>query len=148
MPARDIYHTQTRNALEKDGWQITHDPYRIKLNHCQRNHRLMDTLNLHQAAQTILEQYRTYLGNDPDTSIELAIDPDRDRYLLIEQGWQGERRIYGTILHLDIIDRQIWIQHDGTETGIARDLIQLGIPSDRIVLGNKSPERRKIVQLT
>jgi hypothetical protein len=31
MPARDIYHQPIRHALEKDGWQITHDPYRIKL---------------------------------------------------------------------------------------------------------------------
>ncbi len=26
MPARDIYHDTVRNALEKDGWTITHDP--------------------------------------------------------------------------------------------------------------------------
>ena len=31
MPARDIYHDPIRNALEKDGWTITHDPYRLKL---------------------------------------------------------------------------------------------------------------------
>ncbi len=27
MPARDIYHTQVKNALVKDGWTIAHDPY-------------------------------------------------------------------------------------------------------------------------
>jgi hypothetical protein len=27
MPAHDIYHDQVRNALIKDGWTITHDPY-------------------------------------------------------------------------------------------------------------------------
>ncbi len=31
MPARDIFHQQVKHALEKDGWQITHDPYWIKL---------------------------------------------------------------------------------------------------------------------
>ncbi len=31
MPVRDYYHDIVRNALEKDGWIITHDPYRIKL---------------------------------------------------------------------------------------------------------------------
>ena len=29
MSARDKYHYQVRRALEKDGWTITHDPYRI-----------------------------------------------------------------------------------------------------------------------
>lgn len=31
MPVRDYYHNVVRNALEKDGWTITHDPYRLKL---------------------------------------------------------------------------------------------------------------------
>lgn len=31
MPARDYYHEVVRNALQKDGWTITHDPYRLKL---------------------------------------------------------------------------------------------------------------------
>lgn len=27
MPAKDFYHDQVRNALQKDGWTIMHDPY-------------------------------------------------------------------------------------------------------------------------
>ncbi|MEW5988825.1 MAG: element excision factor XisH family protein [Chloroflexota bacterium] len=30
MPARDLYHNVARNALVKDGWTITHDPYVLK----------------------------------------------------------------------------------------------------------------------
>ena len=30
MPARDIYHDNFKNALIKDGWIITHDPYMLK----------------------------------------------------------------------------------------------------------------------
>lgn len=30
MPARDLYHNVARNALIKDGWTITHDPYVLK----------------------------------------------------------------------------------------------------------------------
>jgi hypothetical protein len=29
MPARDIYHNSVKNALIKDGWTITHDPYTL-----------------------------------------------------------------------------------------------------------------------
>ena len=29
MPARDMYHDAVRNALVKDGWTITHDPFRL-----------------------------------------------------------------------------------------------------------------------
>lgn len=31
MSAKDIYHNQVRIALEKDGWNITHDPLIIGL---------------------------------------------------------------------------------------------------------------------
>ncbi|WP_129633037.1 element excision factor XisH family protein [Candidatus Oscillochloris fontis] len=30
MPARDIYHNTVTHALEKAGWQITHDPFRLQ----------------------------------------------------------------------------------------------------------------------
>lgn len=29
MPAKDIYHDKVKNALIKDGWEITHDPLRL-----------------------------------------------------------------------------------------------------------------------
>jgi len=30
MPAKDIYHDTAKNALIKDGWTITHDPYVLR----------------------------------------------------------------------------------------------------------------------
>ena len=30
MPAKDKYHSHIKEALEKDGWIITHDPYIIE----------------------------------------------------------------------------------------------------------------------
>lgn len=31
MPQKDSYHDSVRNALEKDGWLVTHDPFTIRL---------------------------------------------------------------------------------------------------------------------
>ncbi len=31
MPQTDAYHDSVRNALEKDGWTVTHDPFTIRL---------------------------------------------------------------------------------------------------------------------
>src|SRR5262249_39738910 len=31
MPARDLYHDAVRNALLRDGWPITHDPFTISV---------------------------------------------------------------------------------------------------------------------
>ena len=30
MPARDMYHEHVRDALDADGWQITHDPLHLQ----------------------------------------------------------------------------------------------------------------------
>lgn len=31
MPAKDLYHDCVKNALVKDGWTITEDPYRVRI---------------------------------------------------------------------------------------------------------------------
>ncbi len=31
MPQKDAYHDSVRNALEKDGWTVTHDPLTLRL---------------------------------------------------------------------------------------------------------------------
>ncbi|CAN1211595.1 FdxN element excision controlling factor protein [Tumidithrix helvetica PCC 7403] len=77
---------------------------------------------------------------------ELIFDTVRDRYQLVEVSWQNGRRIYGTLLHIDIINNKLWIQQDGTEAGIADDLIALGIPKHQIVLGFKPIDRRKLTE--
>ena len=96
--------------------------------------------------ETVLSDYANFLGNDDQVQIELVFDRERDRYLLVETGWQGNSRIYGTLLHIDIINGKLWIQQDGTEDGIANELVEKGISRDQIVLSFKSVERRRLTE--
>jgi len=57
-------------------------------------------------------------------------------------GWQGIRRVHGCLVHVDIIDGKLWIQRDGTEHGIALDLLEAGVPGEQIVLAFRPPELR------
>lgn len=50
-------------------------------------------------------------------------------------GWEGDKRVHGCLVHVDIINGKLWIQRDGTEQGITEELVKAGIPKDRIVLG-------------
>lgn len=108
----------------------------------------MDLLNSNyqEIIEKVLNDYANFLGNDAHVQIELVFDRERDRYLLVETGWENTRRIYGVLLHLDIINDKIWIQHDGTEAGIATELVALGVPKNCIVLGFKSLQRRQITE--
>ena len=65
-------------------------------------------------------------------------------YLLLAMGWQQKKRIHDCLVHADIIEGKIWLQTDETEYGIANELVDAGIPKDRIVLGFHSPEIRAL----
>ena len=55
-----------------------------------------------------------------DANAQLIFDIARDRYLVMHNEWRDEYRIYGCAMQLDIIENQIWIQHNSTEIYIDR----------------------------
>lgn len=105
----------------------------------------MDTiiLNYSQIVENVLKEYADFFGSDAEVETKLVLDRENQHFLLVETGWQNGYRIYGTLLHIDIIDHKVWIQHDGTEEGIADDLVNAGIPKQHIVLAFKPLEIRK-----
>lgn len=78
-----------------------------------------------------------------DIRLYNVFDRAGDHYLVMAVGWDGTQRVHAPLLHVDIIDDKIWIQHDGTETGIARDFVAAGVPRESIVLAFKHPSRWK-----
>jgi hypothetical protein len=108
----------------------------------------MDFINIEYQSiiERLLKEYAEFLGQDDAIQQELIFDRERGHYLLVEAGWQEQRRIYGPFIHLDIKGDKVWIQHDGTEDGIAYELEAAGIPKDHIVLAFKSLERRKLTE--
>ena len=102
------------------------------------------TYQYRQIIEKILQEYAEFFDTDRQVQVELILDEKRDRYLLVETGWQNGYRIYGTLLHIDLVDQKLWIQHDGTEDGIADELlVTAGIPKGHIVLAFKPPETRQ-----
>src|SRR5881296_3070417 len=92
--------------------------------------------------RSLLEEYAQYRPARGDVQIEVILDEANDHYELIYAGWNGPYRIHGSVLHIDVRDGKVWIQQDGTEAGIAEELVKAGIPRDRIVLAFKPPEIR------
>jgi len=95
----------------------------------------MDTLTEYrQIIEQTLDYYVKIKYSHGEIQNEAVFDQKNDRYLVISNGWDGYKRIHGVLIHLDIIDCKVWVQRDGTEEGIANDLIAAGIPKDKIVL--------------
>jgi hypothetical protein len=104
----------------------------------------MDTLETyHQLIRKILTEYAQIPYAYGDIQIETVFDSESDRYLLVILGRENARRVHGCLVHIDIINGKLWIQRDGTEHGIANELVNAGVMKDHIVLGFRSPEIRK-----
>ncbi|MBW4675771.1 MAG: XisI protein [Desmonostoc geniculatum HA4340-LM1] len=105
----------------------------------------MEGINYRELVQRILKGHSIHHSND-DTEIQLIFDTDRDHYQVIHLGWEELRRVYGCIIHVDIKDGKIWIQRDGTEVGVANELVTAGVPKQDIVLGFHAPYKRKFTE--
>jgi hypothetical protein len=99
--------------------------------------------------QSVLLTYAESRGgtsNDSDLELQVIFDPVRDRYLLVHVGWYRDRRIYGTLVHLEIRNEKVWLQLNSTEDDFAAELMAVGIPKDEIVLGFQAPEMRQFTE--
>ena len=99
--------------------------------------------NYRQIVQKLLKDYSEIKASNEDVEAETIFDLAQDRYQVVHVGWSNKRRIYGCVLHLDIKNNKIWIQHDGTEGGIANELLKYGISKQDIVLAFQSPFKRQ-----
>ncbi|HLX64829.1 MAG TPA: XisI protein [Planctomycetota bacterium] len=107
----------------------------------------MDQLsNYRKFVRKIFEEYASYNPAYGDVEMELIVDPTHDHFQLMSVGWKNQQRIHGCVLHVDIKDGKIWIQHDGTEEGIANRLVEWGVPKSDIVLAFHSPFKRKFTE--
>lgn len=108
----------------------------------------MDKLDLYrQLIQQCLEaRAKLRSKNDPVES-QTVFDTKSDRYLLMNVGWKNSNtRIYGCVLHVDIRNDKIWVQHDGTEDAIADQLAALGVSKQDIVLAYHAPYVRQYTE--
>jgi hypothetical protein len=108
----------------------------------------MDKLNLYRQLiqDSLVERAKLRSPNDPIKS-QTVFDRPGDHYQLINLGWKNNStRIYGCVIHVDIIDGKIWVQHDGTEDAIADQLVAKGVPKQDIVLAYHAPHVRQYTE--
>ena len=101
-----------------------------------------------QIIETILTAYAQIPYAYGDIQTETVFDRVHDRYLLVNVGWDMGQRVHGTLVHIDIIDGKLWIQRDGTEHGIAKELVRAGVPKEHIVLGFRPVEVQRHTEYT
>jgi len=107
----------------------------------------MDKLTRYgELIQDILREYASYKPFYGQVESEVIVDAVQGHFELMRVGWHGQHRIHGCTVHVDIRDGKIWIQHDGTEEGIANRLVEAGVPKSDIVLGFQTPFQRRCTE--
>ncbi len=97
-----------------------------------------------QIIRRLVEDYARVKPSHGQIETEAVIDVDKDHYEVMHIGWDGVRRVHGSVVHLDIIAGKIWIQYDGTSRPVADELIAAGVPREDIVLGFHSADVRRL----
>ena len=100
MPARDLYHDTVKNALVKDGWTITHDPFKLpvgirdsfvdlgaqKLVAAEKGTRKIAVEIKSFLSPSLLQDLETALGQFTLYRAFLSrVDPDRTLYLALPE---------------------------------------------------------------
>lgn len=101
---------------------------------------------LSDIVRKVIDHYAAFKPSAGEVDVEVVVDEKSGHFELMHTGWANGYRIHGAVIHIDIRGDKLWIQHDGTEEGVANDLVAAGVPKDRIVLGFKSPEMRKYTE--
>ena len=107
----------------------------------------MDKLTRYRSlVKRLFLEYSALMRQNPPPGVETgcAIDEERDQFLLVKSGWQGNRRVRHIALHVRLKDDKIWVEEDWLEDGIATDLVREGVPKEDIVLAFHPPDVRRL----
>lgn len=99
--AKDIYHDNVREALEKDGWRITHDPYPVSVEDvgyeidfgaepliaAEKQEQLIAVEVKSFTGPSAVNEFHRAVGQFNDYSVALEIqDPERILFLAVPEG--------------------------------------------------------------
>jgi len=105
----------------------------------------VDRLSVYrEAVKKLLSSYQEgdRQNGEDEWASQLVFDEGRDSYLWLNVGWEGSKRIYFCVIHFDIKDGKVWLQHNATDLNPAEDLVELGVDRLDIVLGLQPPSKR------
>lgn len=95
----------------------------------------MDTsATYREIVKQVILQYAKLRPSHGDIRLDPVFDETRDRYALMQVGWDRGRRVRGNLIYITLQDGKVYIEYDGIECGITQNLIDQGIPENDIIL--------------
>lgn len=95
----------------------------------------MDTITTYrEIIKQVISDYAKLRPSHGKIRLDVIFDEIRDRYALMQVGWDRGRRVRGNLIYVVIENGKVIIEYDGMESGITQDLVNKGIPEHDIVL--------------
>jgi len=87
MPARDIFHDAVKNALQKDGWMITHDPLFIRFDESKLYIDLAaeKLIAAEKDEQKIAVEVKSFMSDSPMSEFHLAVGKFINYHVALEE---------------------------------------------------------------
>ncbi len=135
MPAKDIYHEAVKNALIKNGWTITADPYTIKYEDAELYADLAaeKPIAAERNGRKIIVEIKSFISPSPMRDFENAL---------------GQYILYRNLLKLNNQDYEIYlaVRDSIFDTFFQRKSIQAVVKLNEIALLVFNNEREEIIQ--
>lgn len=106
----------------------------------------MDKLTYYRdLTKKILAEHCRLSSKSDSTNVETltVFDDTTSNYLLLNMGWNLDKRIKNTIIHVRIHKDKIWIEEDWTEAGVVTDYLDAGVSDRDLVLAFHPPHLRQ-----
>lgn len=87
----------------------------------------------------VIGKYARLRPSHGSIRLDAVFDEQQDHYALMQAGWDRGVRVRGNLIYVTLRDGKVHIEYDGIERGIRDELIQRGIPEERIVLAYLTP---------
>ena len=87
-----------------------------------------------EIVKQVISDYAKLCPSHGNINLDVLFDEQRDRYALMQVGWDRGQRVRGNLIYVTIDRGKVSIEYDGMECGIIQDLIDRGIPDCDIIL--------------
>ena len=95
----------------------------------------MDTTAIYRnIVKQVISRYAELRPSHGDIRLDVVFDETRDRYALMQVGWDRGRRVRGNLIYVTLHDESVHVEYDGIEHGVIGDLVENGIREDQIEL--------------
>ena len=133
--AKDFYHDNVREALEKDGWRITHDPYRMEIEEVTYNidFGAEPLIGAEKEGIAIVVEVKSFVGPSTVNEFHKAVGQFNDYYVALEMK-DPERVLFLAI------PEDIWFRF------FQKRLIQKSLERIQAKVIIYNPDNNKIVQ--